>query len=425
MNSEILDARLHHWLRKKIGELPISQQIQLKNLKNCGKTAMIQPQSTPAVFLLRNNRNEARLFGQVTCKNTWACPHCSTVRMQKYAKIIGAAIESMKLNYHQRACMITFTVPHLRFQSCREVTDILYKTWTAVFQNAHSRRKTKNGDSIRSSSPANKFFSENEIRHYVRVAEYTWGANGWHPHFHCLFWFPEKYLDNILSFEQSIQAFWTKKFKEVVSKYYKNRDEFNAIQKLHDIADDDYAGKQDIVWISKGKDGKIMPVESADYIAGWGADNELTGNYRKNASNEGHYTPYQILEMAADGNKQMEDLYVEFMLQVTRKPVHHRINFSKTGILKIAKIYMNTVGFEQLLKKKSAEWEVVAWFNQEQWSEICHLDLLSPFISNILYLAAINRRDLLSDFLENFGIKLAKCPHFHQQHVENIFNNVA
>lgn len=412
----VLDARLQHWLKRKISNLPIDQQIQLKNIKLCGSKTIPEKMGA-AVFVLRNkNRQDSTLFGQLTCKNPWACPHCSAVRMNHYAKEIAAALDALKSTHF--GFMTTFTIPHLKFQSCRQVTDILYKTWRKFTLNSTSNRKTTDGK-IRWSSPFHKFRAENEIKHHVRAAEYTYGNNGWHPHFHVIFWTPRKYKDRILSYENSIKNFWIKCFCSVIKEY--NFDEITEKYFINQI-NIEYGSKS--LYISKNGQ-EIAESTSSEYLCGWGTDKELTGNRQKKASHNNHLTPYQILELATNGDQEMADLYIEFALQVTRKPVKHRVDFSQSGLKKIIKDYINTEGYKSVINKKKAdEWEVVCWFTSQQWCELCAENYNSPIISNILYLAAINRRDLLVGFLESFNIKLAKCAHFESlaNHVENIFN---
>lgn len=416
MNQNIYDARLQHHLRKKIGTLPYNQQLQLKGLKLCN--TVVSPKFS-TVFLLRNSAGEATFHGQVSCKNPWACPHCSSIIMKNYAKEIGAAIDALKDKYF--GFMVTLTIPHDVNQSCRDVTDILYKTWRVAFANAFSKRSTVSG-AIRYSSPINKFCVDNDIVHYVRCAEYTWSKkNGWHPHFHCIFWTPRKNKDNILKYEESIRDYWMSSFDKVIDKTdYK--ESYKKYLKTINYANELRGGDSNGLWISK-KDEKIAESLSSEYLAGWGADSELTGNFKKSASHNGHLTPYQILEQAANGDNFMSDLYIEFALQVTRKPVHHRVNFDKKGLKKIIKDYINKVGYQEFLAKKNATWEVVAFFTSEQWRKLCELDKNSPILSNILWITA-NKKELLEDFLESFEIKLAKCVHPLAANVENMYNKV-
>lgn len=419
--QDVLDERLHHFLRAEIRKLPINQQMQLKNLKMCGTTVMHgQIGVQPAVFLLRNNRNEAKFFGQNTCKNPWACPHCASIRMAKYGKEVGAAIDALWETH--AAFMVTFTIPHLRYQSCREVTDILYLTWHDFFANAFADRG-------RAHTILNKFIIQHEIKHYVRCAEYTYGKNGWHPHFHVLFFTPLKYAnDEILQWQNELNQRWLTCAKRVAEKYWQKNNMYTEGQSLKQRLDMLFVwsgDKNPALKISTTQDNHFLRANSSDYICGWGSDKELTGNRQKIASNPEHLTPYQILSAAADGDKNMRDLYIEFALQVTRKPVHHRVNFSKTGLKAIIQQHLNSVGYKEFMKKKQAEWELVCWFTQQQWQELSLKDTHAPVFSNILYLAAINKKDLLIDYLASLDIELVKSAHLHGQHVLNIFNNVA
>lgn len=411
MNTEIQDYRLQHWLQAKIATLPINQQMQLKNLRLCNHKTIPQVGVESAVFLLVNNRSEGKFFGQTTCKNTWACPCCTAKMMSKYSAEIGDALEALKAQGYF-GFMITFTVPHLRFETCRDVTDRLYKTWNAVFKFSSKARSHGN--------QFTKFRQYFNIKHRIRVAEYTYGKNGWHPHFHAIFWAKREYKDEILAWQEKLNEFWCYHCRKVTEKFYDERtsDRINVY-----LENKEYPA----VKISTDRDGKILESQSSDYLAGWGADKELTGNYRKKASHANHLTPYQILELAAEGNKKYQDLYIEFCLQVTKKPVHHRVDFSQSGLKKIISLYRQTNACESfILKKKveTAEWQVVCWFTKEQWSELCYLNKFSPILSNLLWLA-VNARELIAQFLESFDIYLEHRRHRHADHIENIFNNVA
>ena len=400
--KQAYDARLHHYFRKIVSELPYNQRVQLKNLELCGKRTIPAVGGKSGVFVLRNSSNATAIFGNMTCKNTWACPHCTATMMKKYATKISAAIDALR-EQGQAAFMLTLTIPHLKKQSCREVTDILYESWRDFFANAW-KKKSKNYTVV------NRFIKECGVTHYVRVAEYTYGGNGWHPHFHCLFWVPKQNLQKVADYEELLWQRWDTAFRRQYDKYASisheifrsdDRQSFNILQ----------------------ENGKVVECLTSDYICGWGADKELTGNIQKKASHSGHFTPYQMLEFAADGNENMKDLYIEFALQVTRRPVHHRVNFDKRGLCKIAADYMNTKGFKEVIaKKKDSTWKVVCFFTSEQWYDLCDLDKHSPIISNILYLIHIHKEELLEEFLESFGIELVKSVHVHTPVVEDIFN---
>lgn len=437
MQQEIFDARLQHYLRRMLNKLDDEKKAQLKSIRLCNQSIMYQPNVQPAVFLLRNNRGdgEAKFFGQMTCKNPWACPHCSSIRMAKYREEICSALDM----FRERGLfgfMVTFTIPHLRWQSCREVTDILYNTYRECFRNAWKKNRFNKDGSVRYHSKFNRFIYDNDIQSFVRCAEYTWGKkNGWHPHFHCIFWLPREKAKSfdVEKWEKFINDAWAVELERNVVRYWQEKDlyaEANLQTKaktlLMYLREVNKNYERPAIKISVDKDGKLSESLTSDYLSGWGADRELTGNYKKMASHEEHLTPYQILEKAADGDKLMEELYIEYCLQVTRKPVHHRVDMQK-GLRKQLAAWRNTEGYKKIIKKKSAEkpvWELVCWFSKEQWFSLCS-NKDSPILSNIMYLAAINRKDLLIEFLQAFDIYLLPYEHFFQQHVVNIFNGVA
>lgn len=412
--SEVYDHYLQHWLRKFIKTLPYEEKVQLRNLAHCNKmTVAEQP-----VFLLSNGKSSL-FYGQVTCKNSFACPCCSARIMAKTKTDIACCLESLKDKYY--AFMVTFALPHLNFMSCKETVDILYDTWRACFVNKSANRKNPDG-SFRPSSPINLWYHENKIAYNVRVSEYTYGENGWNPHFHVLFWVPRQYASQVYNLEQEIESYWIKTAEKQTAKYWKKNN-------LHGDEDNQKKLLQRVFWArNAGYSVKFSRNEakSSDYICGWGADSELTGNVRKEASHEGHFTPYQILEKAAAGDDKFAQLYREFMLNVTRKPVHRRREFSK-GLLQIVTNYKNSQAFQEVIKKKDAQranWKVLCWFTAEQWNALSDLNYTMPIFSNILYLATY-APSLLSDYLSFYGISVHFSQHIWQSSVEKIFNSAA
>ena len=408
MQEEIMDYRLQHWLQAKISTLPYSQQIQLRNLKLCNWNTIKQAGAVPAVFLLHNG-TEAKFFGHVSCKNAWACPVCSAKVMSKYASNIGDIIDALD-DKGYFGFMMTFTIPHLAFESCRNVTDRLLGTWKRMISGCADNKY----------NPYHKFKKALGVKWNIRVMEYTWGKNGWHPHYHALFFIPKGRQNEVLAWEESLSDYWIKICKGVTSRMYEDdvtEQIFSATTKT---------GYHNGITISRDDKGKLRRALSSEYICGWGANSEVTGNYRKQASHENHYTPHQILEMASHGNKEMEKLYIEFCLEVTRKPVKCRMKNSQ-GLKKILNEWRQQgKARSYAISKKKAEsqaWRVVCWFTSEQWSELCYKNLYSPILSNILWIA-VNARELLEEFLAYYDIYLVQTEHFHSRHVENIFNRV-
>ena len=357
--------------------LDLKSKLLLKSLLKCGK-AVVTIKHQRAVAVVRNNKT-AKYAGLNSCKSAWCCPVCSARQMSKYAAKIACAIDALK-ERDQVAAMVTLTVPHTSGFTCEQTTEILYNVWKAF---------TLHGNKILAASK-NDIFSNCmaalESKHRVRVCEYTWGQKGWHPHFHCLLWFPRKNIDKLLEWEERLNQRWLELCKrytirQLLIGYPKTQRKTVKAQvvarvnimysKLNDVSK--------CVYISQ-KDNKVIVQESSTYLCGWGGDKELTGNVKNKATKEGHYTWQQILEKAINGDPTQDwwKLYFEYAI-ATRKYRHARINFSvHSGLCKIITEHKNTVGYREVLKKnatdlvqKNGKWRVVCWFTVPQWQSIC------------------------------------------------------
>lgn len=395
-NNYVKDYHLQRLLKKAI--MNSSYFHSLKTLLNCGLKAQKN-----GVSILTNGV-QARIFGSQLCKNTWACPICSAVYMSKQATKIAAAIDALETKGYA-AIMITFTVYHDKGESCEHVTQLLYKTWENFTRSRISANKR--GDVF------GNFRGELGILHSVRVAEITYGENGWHPHFHCLYFVPKANAQKTLEYEQALQERWRYCMERQQKKllgYVKT-----AALGLSDIKHD---FKTPTPYISKNDDGTIRVMKSSDYLCGWGADYELTGNYRKQASHEGHLTPYQMLQ-AADQNEDDFNKYMPLYLEFAHAMIKHRrrrFDYSRNGLNAIIQNHMNSQGYKEMLAqkkmsykeaKKNEKWYVVCWFTPQQWLSLCQIDLFEeiPAIEILLSLArAPDAFDLICELMRVYNI---------------------
>ena len=409
--ADVLDYHLQHYLRRFIRRLPEEQQQELKSLLLCGQSLI---GLRDAVYLMTSNKGQARFYGHTSCKNPFACPVCSAKMMEHYRARIATAIEMLKPTHF--GFMGSFAIPHLSFMSCKEVMDILTNTW--VYCRHTFKNQRKHGHVFAQWKEACA------MAHHVKVMEHTWGkANGWHAHYHCIFWVPRGKEAEAGRFEEELNAFWLKTAKRETLKYWKKHNLHTFILEAEGTYDtvlnrmyrpDKFWHKG--VYFSKDERGNLREVCSGDYICGWGADNEVTGNRRKEATYKGHMTPYQILT-AAKTDKDMEALYIEFCLAVRR---FNRVKFSITGINKMIDAYQKEHGRQsEIIQKKKADgtptrWRIVAYFDKLQWYELCCLDRNAPIFSNILYLAK-NFIYLLGDYLNSLNIYPERIPHDYEE----------
>lgn len=394
--QDIVDYKLQHWLFNEIDQLPINQRLQLKSIRRCCTSPIEFKGETPAVYLLSNGQS-AKFFGQKTCKNPWACPVCTARMMNEYRSVIATMLDMLRdkkfAGDDYFAYGLTLTIPHLAFMQCKETTDILYNTWRYFTMKNFKR------------SHGHAFHQFNlDVKNFwhVRVAEYTYGENGWHPHFHCIFWIKRSDAHKVLAYQEKLNAFWTQCAKTYTLKYWLENDLHKNINEdrsaLCDKLYSKISQKHPALKFSTNPDGTLLECLSSDYITGWGSDKELTGNIRKEASHDGHYTVYQIMLKAQEDPK-YRDIFIDYILNVTRKPVHNRVRRSP-GLTKLIKQYRQLNGYKKVSEqKKTEDWKVILFFDKEQWSLLCSKNKTSPVLSNILYLA-IENEELLFEYLD-------------------------
>ncbi len=430
MNQEIFDTQLLHFLQREIGKLPDDKRKMLNSIAHCGKQVVIPKTGRAGVFVLHGEGDSA-LFGVGRCQNTFACPCCSAHRMSIYAGDIAVGLDLMRSKGYF-GFMITFTVAHLAYMSCRETTDILYNTYRYYRQSAKEKVYGLRKDGTakeKTGTIAKQFYQDCKIEHSVTVCEYTWGKNGWHPHFHAIFWTKRENKDKIMKWQDKLRTFWLEQAQRCTLAYWnKHKLHFGSVDERRETVKNLYAKSADVAGlIISNTDGEIRESLSSDYVAGWGANREITGNYRKEASHDGHYTPYQILKAAHEGDKAMLKLYLDFCIAVRTKPVHHRVIWSRgTGIKTMINVAKQQTHFRELIKKKSTvtHWEVLLWFTKEQWYSVWLMNKQSPVIANILYIARYIPKEL-SDFLNGLGLEHMTTEHEFGYLVEEIFNEAA
>lgn len=411
LTGEPYDRTLRDYSQKILSELKPEDKLKLRSICLCGHKVIHPENGEGGVFLLSNG-SKAKFFGSTHCGNMFACPTCTAKAMQKLAKQIDAGLDKLRDKYF--GVMVTLTVPHLYYMKNRETTDILYHTFYRFRMAAKSTRP----------NPIRTMFRNLGIVHWIAVCEYTWGKNGWHPHFHCIFWCKRDKAKDVLNYEQMLNDWWIKRAKKYTLEYWKtNKLHFKTEEKMAEVVNNlyDKAEKNAGFCIGK-KDGKIREALSGSYVAGWGANHELTGLKLKTAKLD-HYTPHQILELAAMGDKQFKRLWQVFALSVRQQPIHRRIIWSHTGISKICKQAHQVKLCQDLVKKNTGEnWQVLLWFNAEQWYCLKQIPYAE---SNILFIAQ-HCKEVLLEFLDTLQITYnLPSTHYFSNHIENIFNNAA
>lgn len=215
-----------------------------------------------AVHLSGTADGTVHLAGVRRCASTWCCPVCTpTIRERRAGEIdqgVGAHLAAGGYAY-----LVTATLQHDRGDDLAALMDLGQKAWSATFGGRQIQRERQ----------AHGYVGQ------IRAWDFTYGANGWHPHIHAVV-----LCDRPAgSWLWSIAARWGAK-----------------------VAD---GGGYTDVTSARSPGWDVRPVTDSagmsDYLCkvdgGWGAGLELARADMKRGSRSG-VTPAALLEAAADGD---------------------------------------------------------------------------------------------------------------------------
>lgn len=140
------------------------QESTLKRVRSCGRVAVTADGSVQ----VRANGAAVGYAGLASCGSVWACPVCNA-RIQAVRRLeVGTALAWALAS--GGAAFGAYTLHHSRGSHLDATWRALSKCWNAVSADKSVRR-------VRAS-----------LGHvgFIRTAEVTHGANGWHPHLHPL-----------------------------------------------------------------------------------------------------------------------------------------------------------------------------------------------------------------------------------------------
>lgn len=417
MEEQVLDYRLHDFYKRIINAFPEADG-KLLAQRHCMEVPIsVRGLGNLAVGIVANKKY-ARVVGTTRCSSSWACPVCSSINMSKYASDIAAAIDALE-NKKQWGFMLTLTIPHTRQFPCKMTFDILQRTWFLF--DKHATVKSRTFDTLV------QFCAEFNCKHRVRCAEFTFGRNGWHPHYHCIWFVDKSKFQSVADWQEKLSQKWRKCARQATIYIMKKYDFVPNPEKWCDdhFHNEKYYKQRDAegmpdAYISRNKDGSVRRVKSSDYICGWGADSEVTGLTHKTAK-KGHLSPYQMLEKAYEINKTKKTplqkniwawRYLQFALATYSK---YRIRFSKE-LRTIIEEHKQTADYILARKKKDTErfqdvgeFRLVAWFSPEQWLDICLLNRTICIIPHLLKLAMLDdATNQIRFFLLNYDIDISQ-----------------
>lgn len=422
--DEIVNHRLRSLWQRRIEYDKNDRNKKFRTQYWCGKSMLRLPGIQHGVAILSNGE-KSTIWGLQHCKNSWVCPVCSAINMAKYASDIACAIDALKKWHNEVPFMVTLSTQHILAFSCQQSYQILVKTWQKFYHHGNASKTNLN-------DPFSAFCSDVKCTHRIRACEFTYGENGWHPHFHCLFFVPKKKLQDVLKWQEKLSDRWYQCMRRAMKEVLKNDNRFPA-----DFVDKNIKRKPfPEFYISVDDKGKVIQINSSRYMCGWGGDAELTKLEFKHAS-EGHYTPNQMLELADEVDKKgvpvQRNVWLNRYYQLAETTLGKRRVRMSRNLHSIVQKWKRTNDYIKVYKKKVLEmtggkkYKLVAWFTEEQWSTILWLNqgMKYSITAEILEVArGPNAKQKIEEHMLNYGIDIRNNhPYFNKQLIENLFNH--
>ncbi|MES2482982.1 MAG: protein rep [Pseudomonadota bacterium] len=242
----------------------------------------------------QHDGSRSRLGKVKTCGSVWACPVCaSKVAEQRRREIAPAMVKHVEAGGH--AYLVTFTFPHAKGQALADLMEPFTKARQS-FQNSRAWKAVMDR--------ANKIGVINSL-------EVTYGsANGWHPHLHMLvFCDPAAFAEGPADEAGRLTSAAIEHLRGEWVRLLEKRGLVDATNRSWaNVYSLDVRGGQ----------------QAAEYIAKWGHDeswgmsSELTSSHAKTGKRDtwgttDHYTPFQLLALAMEGDGHAICAFREFV----------------------------------------------------------------------------------------------------------------
>jgi hypothetical protein len=208
----------------------------------------------------------ARYGGLRVCSRVWTCPVCAAKISERRAVELAQSI-GVARSQGVSVALLTVTVPHIKTDALKPLLERLSASW----------RRFTSGKTWESFKQNIGFVGT------IRNIEVTHGANGWHPHFHCLvFYTSEVEL-------QDLQRKWGQHWQRCA------------------VA----------CGLSRPSDQHGLTIQNGDfaasYVSKWGLEHEMTKSMAKTARKGGR-TPMDMVRdfLAGTSPKRDAALFREF-----------------------------------------------------------------------------------------------------------------
>lgn len=342
------------WLQAQAREL-MRRYGQADDQRVCKCLRARIPIQATVDLLYSSLRASAHFKGLQVCASVWACPVCAA----KISERRRVELQQGLANWRAAggyALLVTFTLSHDREHS---LTSVL-----AMLQRA--RKLVLGGDA------GMAFRDRFPYVGMVRSLEVTYGANGWHPHMHVLYFFRSPI--DVALFTHEMKTRWA-----------------GHVATLGGFASYEH-----------GVDVRFTNEDVAAYVAKWGHEPTWTAAHELakapvKRGRRGGYTPHQLLILAALGWPEAGALWTEYAINFKREK---QLRWSD-GMRVLAGLPKREKKNEELAEEQQdAGAMLLAQLNSDEWRIVLAQDARAE----LLQVGASGDVEQVYTFLEKLGI---------------------
>lgn len=288
-----------------------------------------------------HSKNAARAHyeGLMVCGSVWICPVCSSRISETRRLELTTALANSRDRFVP--LLLTYTIRH----NVTQPLDDLLTAMLAAFRKLRSGRAWQ--------TVKNEYLLVGS----VRATEFTYGDNGWHPHFHELMILDVEILKsepNIDLIADSLKRQLAERWIDVLHTVGLDADFEHGVK-----ASSTYGDVEDYV-IKFGR----LP---AHQESRWTVEHELTKAVVKSAGRNGR-SPFELLRDFGDGDEQAGELFKDYAAATFRKA---QLNWSR-GLK--ALLGIDEVTDDQILDESETDQTLLAALDARQWRFVLDAD---------------------------------------------------
>lgn len=226
----------------------------------------LRAQSTAKLVRIETERGPKAFYrGLMVCGLRWVCPCCTAAKSEESKKQLNAALAQGRQT-GLVPVMLTLTARHSKKMA-------LAKFWETLSTAEKKMKKRRQWKALNKRLPGG----------FAKAVEVTYGKNGWHPHLHIILLTDGADEAEALELVEALREIWLEELEKVGLDGHSTA----AKKRSFDVR---------------------SAATAAEYVAKWGAAEEMTLSGSKVGRAEGR-TPWQLLREAREAETEKERMF--------------------------------------------------------------------------------------------------------------------